>query len=186
MSLTEWLAAALSALGVALTARRSLFCWPVSLTGTLLYAWVFLDARLYADMALQIVFCGFLVYGWLHWARAAALVVARPGARGIVLGMTAGLIGAAVWGAMLARWTNDPAPFADAGLSAFSLVAQYWMARRYRLCWPAWVVIDALYVALFLSRGLMPTALLYGGFVGLALDGWRRWQPEQGAPAGQD
>lgn len=185
MSTVEWLAAALSALGVVLTARRWVLCWPVSLTATLLYAWVFYAARLYADMALQGVFCAFLVYGWRHWARAPSLAIARAPAARLVSDLVLGGVGGAFWGFLLYACTDDPAPFMDAGLSAFSIVAQYWMARRYRICWAAWVLIDGCYVGLFVMRGLYPTALLYALFVGLAVDGWRRWQVERGTPAGK-
>lgn len=181
MSLMEILAAGLSALGVWLTARRKLLCWPVSLLAALLYGVVFFDARLYADMALQAVFAAFLLYGWWHWARNGrradeAVSIVTPSRLHLSAAVLAGLLGGLAWGCVLATWTDDPVPFMDAALSSASIVAQFWMARRYRLCWAAWIVIDGLYVGLFCTRGLYLTALLYGLFVGLAWDGWRRWR----------
>jgi nicotinamide mononucleotide transporter len=54
---------------------------------------------------------------------------------------------------------------------------------RYRETWLLWIVVDSAYVALFISRGLYPTALLYAGFVVLEANGYRLWKPEISAGA---
>ncbi|AQS88409.1 transporter of nicotinamide mononucleotide PnuC [Neoasaia chiangmaiensis NBRC 101099] len=176
MSSPEIAAAVLSALGVWLTARRWLVCWPVSLLASLLYGWVFMTARLYADMLLQAVFCAFLIYGWRHWNALPDIRPIEPPRRTAIRDILAGAVGALCWGLALAHWTDDPAPFTDAGLSAYSIVGQFWMARRYRACWLLWIIVDALYVWLFMTRALYPTAALYAGFIVLAADGWRAWR----------
>ena len=56
MSGLEGLAAIASALGVWLTGRRTVWCWPVMLLASVLYGVVFAQDHLYADAALQGVF----------------------------------------------------------------------------------------------------------------------------------
>ena len=94
--------------------------------------------------------------------------------------MALGMLGAVLWGAVLKRWTDDPMPFTDAALSSFSIVAQLWAARRYTANWTLWIVIDTLYVALFVARDLYPTAILYSAFVLLALHGAYKWRKLEG------
>jgi nicotinamide mononucleotide transporter len=67
-------------------------------------------------------------------------------------------------------------PWADATLSSFSLVAQYWVARRHAANWLLWIAVDVLYVGMFAYKGLMLTAGLYAAMVVLAVIGYRRWQ----------
>ena len=181
MSLTELLAALLSAAGVWLTAKRQMACWPVSLVAALMYGWVFFTAQLYADAALQAVFCGCLLYGWWQWKADgaqgdAALHIRSLSAYTASTGILAGLFGGGLWAFYLARFTDDPLPLADAMLSSYSIVAQIWAARRHTAGWLMWIVIDTAYVLLFLTRGLYPTAVLYAVFIGLALQGFLRWQ----------
>lgn len=181
MSLTELLAALLSAAGVWLTAKRQLACWPVSLVAALLYGWVFFAARLYADAALQAIFCGCLLYGWWQWKTDttqgdAPLHIRSLSAYNACAGLLAGLVGGGLWAFCLARFTDDPTPLADAMLSSYSLVAQLWAARRHTASWLMWIVIDTAYVLLFLTRGLFPTAVLYAVFIGLAFQGLMRWR----------
>jgi nicotinamide mononucleotide transporter len=48
-----------------------------------------------------------------------------------------------------------------------------------------WIAVDILYVGLYLYKGLMLTAVLYGVFVLLAIAGLRAWSAvaRQGKPA---
>lgn len=190
MSVTELLGAILSALAVWLTARRNMACWPISLAAAGLYCWVFVREHLYADAALQFGFCLYVVYGWQHWQRLTKpdgrIVVRRPAAGTLFRGVLYATAGSALWGAILARFTNDPNPLLDATLTAFSILAQSWDTMRFRETWALWIVVDSIYVALFVSRGLYPTAVLYAGFVGLAINGYRLWRPAPSFPPNSD
>src|SRR3974377_1491126 len=56
-------------LGIWLTTRRMLICWPVVLAADFLYLVVFYQARLLSDALLQGFFVAFTLYGWWHWWR---------------------------------------------------------------------------------------------------------------------
>lgn len=180
MSLLEIIAVAASFLGIWLTARRSMLCWPVNLVACALYFKLFLDVRLYADMALQALFGLAIGYGWIGWARGRGddgIVVVRPLSRAQALaGLAAGAIGAVVIGGFTSRFTDAALPWMDATLSAFSLVAQTWTARRQAASWLLWIVVDTAYVGMFVFKALWLTAGLYAAMIGLAVLGWRRWR----------
>jgi nicotinamide mononucleotide transporter len=63
----EYIAAAISMIGVWLTVRHHVACWIANATGALLYTIVFWQATLYANALLQSVFMIMSVYGWLQW-----------------------------------------------------------------------------------------------------------------------
>ena len=52
---------------VYLTVRQVIWCWPLGMVSVTLYAWVFYDAKLYADMGLQVLYFALSVYGWWAW-----------------------------------------------------------------------------------------------------------------------
>ena len=58
-----------TALGIWLTTKRLLICWPVVLAADVFYLIVFYRARLYSDALLQVFFLAFTLYGWWHWWR---------------------------------------------------------------------------------------------------------------------
>ena len=53
-------------LGIWLTTRRLLICWPITLAADFIYLVVFYRARLFSDTLLQVFFIAFTVYGWWH------------------------------------------------------------------------------------------------------------------------
>ena len=185
----EWVAAGISAAAIWLTSLRRPVCWPVSLVASLLYAWIFQEARLYSDALLQIFFAALICYGWWNWRRAQREpATSRAGAQerrpAVVAPRPAELAGSLLLGALfalalgtaMACCTNAAAAWLDAGLTAASLVAQFWTARLYRASWLLWIAADAVYVALYLSRDLPVTAALYAVFLPLAAYGWWRWR----------
>ena len=55
--------------GIWLTTRRTLLCWPIVLAADVIYLIVFYRAQLLSDALLQIFFVAFTLYGWWHWWR---------------------------------------------------------------------------------------------------------------------
>lgn len=180
MSTLEIVAVVVSFTGIWLTARRRMLCWPANLLACALYFKIFLDVRLYADMGLQALFGISLVYGWIVWARGKEIsgdVAVEPLAPAAALaGLAAGAAGAVTIGWLASRYTDAALPWMDALLSSFSLVAQYWTARRHSASWLLWIVVDTLYVGMFAFKGLWLTAGLYGAMIVLAMLGYSRWR----------
>lgn len=186
MAPLELTAVVITLTGIALTALRRVTGWPVSLAAALLYLVVFAQARLWADAALQVAFCLFLLKGWADWHRdrgGETVVSVRPVAVDVLVRNLAVAVPAALaLGFALSRWTNDPAPFTDGALSVFSLVGQFWTARRYMACWLLWIAVDLAYVVLFIVRDMKPSAALYAALALMAAFGWSNWRRSIGRP----
>jgi nicotinamide mononucleotide transporter len=179
MSPLEIFAVVTSFLAIWLTAKRRMLCWPINLLACALYFKLFLDVRLYADMVLQALFAIGILYGWIVWARgrndAGEVIVEPLPPMPAVAGIVAGTMGALAIGWFTSQYTNAALPWMDSTLTSFSLVAQYWAARRHAANWLLWIVVDILYVGMFVFKGLMLTAGLYAAMVALAVIGYRRW-----------
>jgi nicotinamide mononucleotide transporter len=190
MSWIEMIAVVLTALGVWLQARRSLLNFPANLLGVALYLWIFFDARLYSDMLLQVFFAATLCYGWIQWTRGVipdgTVAVVTPSTKEISWGVAAGLAGIGLLGYPMAHYTNAAAPWLDATLTSFSLVANLWLARCYLINWWLWIALDVIYVGLYSTKHLYLTAGLYAFLMALcsyALVQWQRAAKEQGRAA---
>ncbi|WP_085703047.1 nicotinamide riboside transporter PnuC [Pseudomonas sp. B15(2017)] len=182
MSGLELFAAALGVIAVWLTVKQNPWCWPIGLVMVLLYTWVFFEVKLYSDMLLQVVYAGLQLYGWWQWTRAETMhdgsEVSRLDTRSIAQGLAIGAAGSLLLGAAMAHWTDAAQPWLDAALTGFSLVAQFWMAHKRLQCWALWFVLDVIFVALFLYKGLYLTAALYALFTVIAVQGWREWRAD--------
>jgi nicotinamide mononucleotide transporter len=180
MSPLEIAAFTVSVLGVWLTTRRSLWNFPFSFLSVGLYAVIFFQVKLYADMGLQGVFAVTLAYGLWQWTHSrqdgGEVLVARVSAGEWATSLGVGLAAAVVLGAVLSSHTDASLPWADSVLLAGSLIGSFWAARRKLESWWVWIVVDTLYVGLYLSKHLFLTAALYAAFVVLAIVGLQRWR----------
>ena len=183
ISWTEAIGSITGLISVWLTVRNNVWCWLWGIVSVLVYAVVFFDARLYADMALQLVFVGMNLFGWYEWLHPNASTSEQPAKQRIssipqqelLISLVSGGITGVALSIFLKRFTNAAVPEIDAALTALSLVAVWMQARKYRESWLVWLVADVLYVGLFFNRTLWLTGALYLVFCLMAVLGWREW-----------
>src|SRR5262245_30699066 len=129
LSLAELVAMAFGLASVILTVRESVWCWPVGIVMVALYIVIFWRQGGYAQCGLQVVFLVVQVYGWYEWLwggqHQEELKVSRMPAWlwGPLLGL--GVVGTAGLGTALWLGTGEARPYWDAGLTVFSLIAQW-------------------------------------------------------------
>ncbi|WP_447765122.1 nicotinamide riboside transporter PnuC [Sphingopyxis panaciterrae] len=181
MTLLEIAANAAATISIVLAGRNSVHTWWTGIIGCVLFALLFFDARLYADVTLQILFIATSVAGWRLWAGGAArapLPVQRA-APAMLAGLGAASVAAAIgYGAILHHFTDAYAPFVDSFVLVLSLLAQFLLMRRLIETWAVWLLVDTIAVPLFLSRGLYLTAALYAAYWFNAWYGAWRWRRE--------
>jgi nicotinamide mononucleotide transporter len=166
-------------LGIWLTTKRLLICWPVVLVSDILYLVVFYQARLFSDAMLQVFFLAFTFYGWWHWWRGVVdegeVCVVPLSWRGWLAGLAVGAVGAVPLGWLMVR-VGAALPHLDATLTSYSLVASWWGARKHTANWWLWIAVDLVYIGEYIYKDLNMTALLYAGLVVLAVLGLRDWR----------
>lgn len=162
-----------------LTVRQVIWCWPVALVNVTLYAIIFFEARLYADMGLQAVYFATSIYGWYYWNDSKTrkqIPVRRAGPRLLLLLLTLVLSGTFLIGFGLKKNTDASLPFLDSFLTAASLAGQWLMARKLIENWILWIGVNILYTGMFIYKQLYLTAGLYGFFIVLAAIGYVEWK----------
>jgi nicotinamide mononucleotide transporter len=176
----EIAAALLGVANIVLIVRRSIWNYPIALAMVSLYAAIFFEARLYSDAGLQVFFFVVNLYGWRAWnhnkADAGEVVVERL----TPLALTGWATGSAVvilaWGTIMARFTDASFPYWDGSVAMLSVAAQILMTQRKLENWWWWIVVNTVSIPLYLIKGLIPTAGLYGLSLVLAIWGLIEWR----------
>ena len=180
MSSLEIFAAVLGAISVYLSVRQNIWSWPTAIINVVVYAVVFFQAKLYADMGLQVIYAVLSVYGWYEWlyggANKTELHVTTTGTSLAGVLAAIALVGTALLGLLLRGATDAALPFLDSFLSSTSLVAQWMMTRKKLENWLVWIFVDVLYVGMFIFKHLYVTSVLYVVFLGLAIQGYVDWR----------
>lgn len=180
---TSWLEILSFLLAIAmvlLNIRQSAWAWLFAIASSALYAMVFCDARIYGDMVLQFVFIAVSLWGLYQWLfggpQHQGVTVSRLSRNGAAMVALFWLLAYASIAMLLHAFTDSDVVHIDAFLTAGSLLAQYLLTRKTLETWHMWILIDGLYVGLYLYKHLYLTAALYALFTLLALLGLRVWQ----------
>jgi nicotinamide mononucleotide transporter len=170
----------LSLLTVLLNIRQTHWAWLFSIVSSLTYGLVFYNSLLFGDAGLQAVFVAVSVWGWYQWLHGGAqrkeLAVSWLDRAGLAYSLAGWIAGFAFLAWFLKVCTSTDVPNADGFLTAGSLVGQVLLSRKKVENWLVWIVVDVLYVGLYLYKGLTLTAILYAVFVVLAAIGYREWR----------
>ncbi len=184
MTPLEWAAAFTSFACIYLTVKNKLSNWAWGIAAVLLYGWFFWIQKLYANAALNLLYylpC--CIYGWWVWAKQGPkhdddLPVTDLSSKARTRWLIASVLLALLVGFPIARYTNDPYPYADSITTGFSIVAQYLQAKKIYENWWFWIGVDVIYgFYLFPLQHLAVSAVLYVLFTGLAIQGAREWKP---------
>jgi nicotinamide mononucleotide transporter len=167
-------------ISVWLTIRENIWCWPTGLVNVLLFIVVFYQAKLYSDMLLQVIYVILSLWGWYEWLHGGEgkteLKVARTRPVQWLLFILTGAAGAALLGLTFKKNTDASLPYWDAATTSFSLVAQWMLTFKLLENWIVWIVVDFVYVGIYVQKKLDLTAGLYFIFLVLAVKGYFDWK----------
>lgn len=175
----EWGAVVFNLLYVILAVYRKRQCWVAGGIGVSLALVVYAQARLYSDATLQVFYLILAVYGWWSWKAALSgnsVFLRMSGKRHLRTGLV-GLLGGLALGGFWRHFGAD-LPFADGLTTSFSMLATGLTAKRYLENWLYWIAIDLACVGIYLVKGLLPFALLFGLYAVFALWGYFRWRSD--------
>lgn len=171
---------------IVLAGRNSVHTWWTGIVGCTLFAVLFYQAALFADVVLQGFFVLTSAYGWWKWLRGASgsvLPITRMRPASLFWMVPAGLAATGAYGTLLYLYTRAFAPFADSAVLVFSIIAQFLMMQRRIENWAFWLLVNTIAVPLYYSRGLTITALLYAFFWINAVAAWLWWRKLAAQPA---
>ncbi|MGP1682883.1 MAG: nicotinamide riboside transporter PnuC [Giesbergeria sp.] len=167
------------ALSIVLAGRNSIHTWWTGIVGCALFALLFFQSQLYADVTLQVFFIFTSIWGWRQWAggqNLAALPITDVPRLKFVAALAVGLMVGTAYAILLKQFTDAFSPFMDSAVLVLSVIAQWLLMARRMQSWLVWVAVNTLAVPLFASRGLHVTAALYAGFWVNAWVSWWHWR----------
>jgi nicotinamide mononucleotide transporter len=181
----EVVAAALGFVAIYLQIKQNVWYWIVSIIMVTMYIYIYIDARLYADMSLQVYYLVISFYGWYMWLfgkkendhKSELPVSVSSGKLLQLLGIISIVLFFIIaW--ILSNFTNSDLPYWDSFTTSLSFVATWMLARKKIENWLVWIVVDAVSVGIYIFKALYPTAILFLFLTILAYVGYRRWKKD--------
>jgi nicotinamide mononucleotide transporter len=165
-----------------LAAKQNIWTWPIGLVSVALYVLVFYDARLYADMGLNAFYFVTSLYGWYIWLYGGKnhteRKVGRVTRRELTVLLALGLVFSLGLGYFLDNYTDADLSYTDSATTAVSLIGYWMMAKKQLENWIVWLVVDVVYVGVFLYKDLYMTSFLYFIYLLICIKGYADWKKE--------
>lgn len=182
----ELFAVVFGVLSVWYARKENILVFPFGIVNVLIYIYICITARLYANAGINVVYFLTNVYGWYNWSRTnendESLQISRNSNKQNVLWFLLAIIlyGAIVWILRTANqddavYLNSILPWIDAMNTTFFLCATVLMTIKKVENWWFWIAGNVLSIPVYFSQGLYFTSLQYAIFLVIAIAGLREW-----------
>ena len=169
LSLLEVIAVVMALMYLVLDIRQNIWCLFGAGISTAIYVYLFFDARLYMQSALNGFYFAMAIYGWVVWRSGQheekqLPVVSWP----LMTHVYAILLIAAVGffnGYLLDTQTESQHAYVDAIIAWAAIWATFLVARKVLENWWYWLVIDTASIFIYWSRDLQLTSALFAVYV---------------------
>lgn len=164
--------------------KASIYLWLTSIIMPAIYLFVYFDAGLYADVAINIYYLIIGVYGWMSWRYGISrkngtekydLKISHTSRRQWFRLLIAYIVIHFAISFTLINFTDTDVPWFNGLTSALSIIGMWMLAKKLIEQWFVWFVVDILSAVLYFYKGLEPTALLYSVYAIVAILGYKKW-----------
>ncbi|MDG1276184.1 MAG: nicotinamide riboside transporter PnuC [Algoriphagus sp.] len=177
-----WLEAVAVVFGIAsvfYSMREHIWVYPTGIVSTLIYVWICLQYKLYADMGINAYYFSMSIFGWYVWThpkegeKVLPVTWLKPSGWAISIGIF--LVSYLVLYLVLSQFTDSDLPYWDSFTTASAFVGMWLMAKKKVENWIAWIITDLVSVPLYFHKGLILTSFQFLFFTILATLGLIAW-----------
>ncbi|AZI27922.1 nicotinamide riboside transporter PnuC [Pedobacter sp. G11] len=195
MSYLEFFAVVTGVLSVILSAKASIWSWPVGIVNVFLSAFFYYQIQLYPDMFLMAFFFVTNILGWWRWAnpkpeeedKRKELKVSFMPRKQFYTWLLIGIAGTILIGALASQLHNwfpmlfnlpSAYPFVDSFILVMSVITTFLMIQKRIECWIIWLMIDIVATYLYFLKGAMFFGVEYIVFTIIAAFALWNWMKE--------
>jgi nicotinamide mononucleotide transporter len=164
---------------VVLAARENSWCWPAAFIGTGTAVFLFWDASLVMESALNVYYLGMAIFGWWQWQKGGVkntkLTIQTLTLRHHLLLVFLITILTIISGYLLSNNSNAALPYVDSFTTWSAVITTWMIARKILENWLYWIIIDSVSIWLYIERDLYLYAALFVIYIIVAIFGYFYW-----------
>jgi nicotinamide mononucleotide transporter len=164
-----------------LAAKNSILCWIFGIISSGLWAYeAWFKYSLFYDSMLNLFYVIMGGVGWYMWlkkresANNSQLVRFSFSVHLNVL--ISGAIVSLLAGYVANSFASVDLPYIDAPTTVFSIIATFLLIKKDIGNWIYWIVVDAIYIGIYLYKGAYLFAFLFLIYTIMAISGWFNWR----------
>ena len=183
----EWVGFVTALIYLYFSVNQKIWLWPMGILTSAFYMVVFFDARLYADMGLQLYYFVVSIVGWVMWKsrqkqehkqKTSIVKIDNRDFLSLAIAFVALYF---LLSYMLLKLPEQlglaasDLPYWDAFTTAASFVATWMLAKKMIDQWIVWIIVDFVAMGMYIYKGLYITAFLFFVYTVIAIWGYVSW-----------
>lgn len=184
MNSLELTGALFGIIGVYLTVKENVWCFPIGIVNVIITAYLVFEIKLYADFLQQAVYFALLIIGWFKWTHADKKLhhvelISRLKSNEIAFYFFIWMIGSSIMFYLLGTYTDAHFPFWDSTGTVLCFIAQWFVAKKKIENWLLWMAANMLYVVIYYLKGMPYYSILMAVYFVLAINGFNEWRRKE-------
>lgn len=135
--------------------------------------------QLYADALLQVFYIIMGFYGLYEWRAKSSdhiLPISRLSRKEVIQYGIPSILISLAYAYYLQYFTSANLPYLDSFTTVFSILATYWMIKRKYENWTLWILLNSLYIYIYLQVEAYFFVTMMILYIILSIDGLIRWK----------
>ena len=160
--------------------KENILVYPTGIVSVLIYVYICLNYKLYADMSINVFYFFMSVYGWYMWthknnqkAERKITYCSKEQHLYSAIGLVVSYI---VMYYILSNYTDSDVAMIDSLTTSICFVGMYLMAIKKIENWLYWIVADMISVPLYTYKGLVLSSFQFLVFLVIAVLGYIEWK----------
>ncbi|PKP33648.1 MAG: nicotinamide mononucleotide transporter [Bacteroidetes bacterium HGW-Bacteroidetes-17] len=179
-TLLEIIAVFFGLLSVWYAKKADIKVYPTGIISVIIYVYICVGVKLYADMGINFVYFVMSIYGWYAWTKKdkkeKILPISFCTKKEYFINVILFFVFLVILIYVLLNYTDSNVPYWDSLTTAIFLVGMWLMARKKVENWILWIIGDAISIPLYFNKGLMLTSFQFSIFLVLAVLGYIEWK----------
>ncbi len=154
--------------------------YPTGIISVLIYVYICVGVKLYADMGINIVYFVMSIYGWYAWTKKdkskKMLPISFCTKRDHLVNLAMFIFFLVALIYVLSNYTDSNVPYWDSLTTSIFIVGMWLMARKKVENWIYWIIGDAISIPLYFYKGLVLTSFQFTVFLIIAVLGYLEWK----------
>lgn len=176
----EIIAVIFGLLSVWYSKKVNILVYPTGIISVVIYVYICLGAKLYADMGINFVYFVMSIYGWYNWTRKDSLkkilTISICNRKDHIINLSMFLFFFITLSYILSNYTDSNVPYWDSLTTAIFIVGMWLMAMKKVENWIFWIIGDIISIPLYFYKGLVLTSLQFTIFLFIAILGYIAWR----------
>lgn len=163
-------------LAVYLLYKNNTLTWPVGFVNIGCFIWLFLNERLYGDLAVQLLFLVSGIWGWFNWKNKKGKNPTYLTRSNQVIWVLVTLLIIPFSSYFLINFTKCSFPIAESAILSLSITGQFLTTFRKIENWYYWLAADLLMIIVYTKKELYLTAIYACVILCIGIFGVYRWR----------